>query len=173
MKQILVLVVVLLMAGCARKVHVEKHFTTAIKDSSWQTLDTSKMVVAAKITEVTNYGGDSLLGSLYFSGTDSNTAIVFDSLESNGIKVKVNLLPQKGGGFKAHVQANAKPKSTLKTTEVNASELRGMVTDGQVKSDTTTKDKSKDTQSEGIPWGWIIAAVGVLTCALYLIEKYV
>jgi len=173
MYKLSIILSILLLTACARKVHTEKSITTATKDSSYHSVDTSKMVVKVKVTEVTNYGGDSLQGSLYFPVVDSIMPLFSDSLESNGIKVKVSIQAQKGGGFKANVQANAKPKSTNKTTEINTSGQKGIAASGEVASDTKTKTKAKQTESEGFPWDLIIWGIIALLSALFLIYKFV
>ncbi len=101
MKQLTAIAIILLFTACARKAHTEKSISTASKDSTYRFVDSTKTIVATKITEVTNYGGDSLQGNLFFSEPFADSLLYnqSDSLESNGIKVKVTIQPQKGGGF--------------------------------------------------------------------------
>jgi hypothetical protein len=158
----------MLMSACARKAHTEKSITTIVKDSIYHFTDTSKMVVSTKITEVTNYGGDSLQAILYLPKADT---LLVDSITSNGIKVGYGLSPFLGG-YKLTLKASAKPVSTNKTTEIKEAEQKAVTTSGEVKSDTKTASKDKVTESKGIPWGLIILGILALLAALFIIYKY-
>ena len=166
MKYLTSIIILLLFASCARKVHTEKSITTSTKDSTYHFADTSKMVVATKVTEVTNYGGDSLQTTLYLPKIDT---VLVDSINSNGIKIGYALSPFLGG-FKLKIQAIAKPKSTAKTTEIKSTEQKGIAASGEVKFNTETKTKGKATESKGFPWGWLIGAIALLILALFIIK---
>jgi hypothetical protein len=133
-------------------------------------------------SNTTNYG-DTLKGNLFFAAdpvanpTDTNEVkpalpVITDSLESSGIKVKVSLTPVKGG-YKASIEAIAKPVGITNTTKQTVTVVSGVSGQAMTKTTSIEKTEKKDTQTEGFPWGLLIGAAVLTIIAIFFINKYV
>lgn len=172
-KLLFIALAVSLLVGCTKTLHKAKTLTTTHKDSSYHVADTSKMVVTATTKEVTHYGGDSLTGSVYLPIAIADFVGITDSVESNGLKVKVHLTPFKGG-FKARINAVSKPVETEKTTAATALTHWGVSNAGHIATTQSVLQQNKHIQPTGLPWGWIvaIAILALLAMIIYYLEKH-
>lgn len=165
-------------ASCSRKVTSVIQHTTLHQDSSNTAIDTTHSTFTEINEETTSYGdtlnGDVVLipdGEISKEGYSST-----GTLESNGIKVKVNLTPVKGG-FKANVNAIAKPKSVTNTTTKTGTEEKGKVNTSSNKKDLDQDIKNKVIDKKDEVGKWIgiacigLAIIGLLALALYLYFK--
>lgn len=194
MKFLINILLLLAVIGCNRKVHQNKTIDTLTKDSTATVIDTTKKAVSTQQSETTYYG-DTLTGNLYFPVPDTinedeynpydtathiiripyQNSIYVDSLESNGIKIKVGIIPTKGG-FKAHINAVSKPKETVKTTNTNAIEQRGLVQNTTNKTDQSHTAKAKDTETVNELYKWIgltLLGLGILVLIALAIYLYI
>ncbi len=177
---ILLSVLLLSAVGCSRKVVTQQSHTSLHQDSSNTAIDTSHSSFTETTTETVDYG-DILNGSIYLPYGDSswlriiNSGIIHsDSIESNGIKVKVNLTPVKGG-FKANINAVAKPKSVTNTTTKTGTEDKGIATTNSNKKDLDqdSKNKASDKEDELMKWvGLMFLFLAILILAGLFIYLY-
>lgn len=158
---------------------------TTHRDTTSLIVDTSKQSVIKQTRQVTHYGGDSLTGTLFFSDVDdakkvdsagvrlSDVAEKFDSIETNGLKIKVGLMPVKGG-FKASVNAVSKPKEVVNTTTTTETKQAGITKASQGSSESTHLDEHKETKTNH--WATVIViilvVIAVLIAAYLFIKKY-
>jgi len=163
-------------ASCSRKVVTQQSHTTLHQDSSNTAIDTSHSTFTETNEETTNYG-DTLSGDipLIVDGEISkDSTAASGKLESNGIKVKVKLTPIKGG-FKANVQAIAKPKSVTNTTTKTGTENKATINTSSNKKDIeqALKNKASDKEDEIMKWvALMFSLLVILILAGLLIYLY-
>lgn len=159
-----------LLCGCTRKVHTSK------SESSQQTTvitsqkDSSKVLTVQKEI-LTTYFGDTLRGNVQLPpvnlGGGSNTVAspvrlpVEDSLESNGIKIKVRAAPQADGSYKLGITGIAKPIKTESSKEASKDSSGQKESNflADQKAATQQIDKTTETRSY---WQLALIAGGLL-----------
>ena len=161
--------------SCSRKVHVVNSHTTLHQDSTSTVIDTTKKAVVTQQIETTYYG-DTLTGNIYIPTSDTLIANEYiDSLESNGIKIMVGLKPFKDG-FKAHVNAIAKPKETVSSARAYTIEKSGLTqkTTSKTEFDQSAKQKDTETTNELYKWlGLVLLGFGSLGLIAIIIFLYI
>ena len=185
---LLIAVSACLFTGCARKVALNKTSETDTRQLTAKTVDTSKSTYSITQTQQAYYGGI-VNGTLFFADPTNNTTTntptnavtpaqnvggglpKTDSIEANGIKIKVALLPVLGG-FKARITAIETPVSVTNTTTQTGTMQKGVTQTNAETDKKTVVTKAKTTETKGLPWGWLIAAAGMVVIIIFVIKKY-
>lgn len=126
------------------------------------------------VTTKTVYYGDTLNGSMFFDLPDTLNgkpgAVLWDSLESNGIKIKVGILPSPTG-IKAQIKAISKPQTANETT-INEGEQHKGKSEEALNKTVVIEDQSKKNTSTSYG-GWVKGLVVILLilAAIFFIAK--
>jgi hypothetical protein len=170
----------LVLASCSRKVHLNKSTKTYAHDSSATTIDTGKTVTHTN-TENTVRFGDTLKGSIQIIthspsevfDTAGAMPAVEDTIESNGIKVKTSVTKNKNG-YRVAFTAIAKPVEVVSKASTEVVEQKAQSIKVDVHTDSTSVIKEKETESESDAWKFyvLLAFLGILSAGvLYLRGK--
>ncbi|MBA4196580.1 MAG: hypothetical protein C0459_03400 [Chitinophaga sp.] len=172
MRLFIIILTLVTIVSCNRKVIANKTIETHKKDSASVSIDTSSYdKIDIKHTETIS--GDSLKGILFFGDDDIPGDVKEDSLESSGIKIKVGIITVKGG-FKARINAVSKPVKQVYTEVKAENEKRGKYDSTHLSRDdsVTKNDSSKTTNNNGWIWFGVIVFLLILIAIYFLIKKY-
>lgn len=164
--KILALTMVLAAVSCSRKVVVASSHTTLSQDSTVKAIDTSKISAIEQTQQVVDYG-DTLNGSLFIP---NDTTLVFvDSIESKGVKVSLVVVPTKGG-FKARLNAVAKPKSVTNTNTKSTTEAKGKSSEATNNKDLEKNDKNKQVEKKDEFMMWVV--LGIIFVSIIVVAGF-
>jgi hypothetical protein len=161
-KIILILIVVVGSMSCNRHLTQNKNLQSSNEDSSYKNLQLFKGFSSSLNVTHFNYG-DHLTGSLTMLASASES---FDSLESNGEKVKIHFKKDKEGNMTADVEATAKPNEVT-----NISDDEKKVWDSASSSRNINKQKKIEQTNKVIDSSlkiWVIVA-GLILAIIALI----
>lgn len=183
MKKVFGILTLIAFASCSRHVIKHKSQESFSTENKHVFVDTSMKSLSSFQDKTTRYG-DTLKSSLFFPlpegstgysdyvypiNYDTASSIYSDSIESNGIKIKVGIVPQHGG-IKLHVNAVAKPVETHEITATNTTEKKGVSDSAAFKKEGTITHMDKDTkQFDIVP---IIVALIIVGGLIFLYYKY-
>lgn len=169
MKFLLIILLAFSFTACSRKVHVQTSTTQTTAKVKNVAVDTSKTETTETQTTETAFG-DSLQGSLFIPVQENATkdTVYVDSLESKGIKIKVGIIPQKKG-FKAHINAVAKPVKHTNTTTKTTKTTNGKAVNSNTTTTSKTTTKQKQTQKQS--FGWYYCLFLIVPLGIYIIYK--
>jgi len=171
----LVIISIIVLAGCSRQLHTSKSSASTSRQYSTKLTDTSHLV-SVHTDEQTAYYGDTIAGTMYFDGgtADGTAAPKIDSIETGGIKVKVELQAV-AGGFKARVNAVAKPV-TVQDKKTDSSDIKkGIAQQDKEMDKAVIKTSKRDVKQSGIQWYWWVAGffVVIVFCWFHFsLKKY-
>lgn len=159
--------------SCTRKVSKSIEKSKITEEQHTQTVDTSSTNWKTSSTQTTYYG-DTLKGSLFFEKSDTldtkPVKTVWDSLESNGLKIKVGILPT-NSGIKLQLNATAKPIATSNNTINEGNTNSGKTENNHVKAEATTEktEKKVTTSYAGLIKGLVVFLV--LIFGIFFLNK--
>lgn len=184
MKNLIAILSIVSLASCARTVHKSSSEVKTTVKSESNVVDTTKTSVVTEHNNTMLYG-DTLTGNIYLpaqqvpDGEDTNalkpaTPIAYDSLESAGIKVKVGISALPGGGYKANVQAIAKPVAVSNSTIQKVNTANGITAKAFSNTTQETKQSNKDTDTNGFPWNTLIVLLilALIGAAIFFLHQY-
>lgn len=179
-------IVAVLLFSCRSSKTVQKasEVRNTVTDSSVTTTDSTRTITKSISQEHTIFG-DTLTGSLSFteeqvSGMEAAGEVApaaVDSLESNGVKIKLSFIKNKAGGYKAKVQVIAKPVQVVSIKQTTVDEKKGLTT--AASKQTTEKVVVKTTAKTVTGWPWYLKlvlwgglALGISFFIYYKIKNY-
>jgi len=171
-----ILAILLLSTSCrtSKELHKKAVAETVVSTVTSNSIDTSK-VNTIEVGTVSTEFGDTMHGVLMFTDeqiASMETGGIFstDSMESDGIKVKLTMLPFKNG-FKTKITAIAKPKIITDSYTRQTIEQKGVAVAHTENIEKKNVSVTKDLKTTSFPWGlllWFIPIAGVI----YLSKKY-
>lgn len=172
---ILLASLLLLAVSCSRKVALQKSHTKHQQDSSHVAIDTGYIITTESNTQIIDLG-DTLTGGIYlpiFKRVETANKVFADSLESDGIKIKLSLKPVENG-FKAHIKAIAKPKKIINTSTKTTTEKKGISqqTTTSKATEQTIKTKQGDKTDAVSKYGWLLILFLFLLVAFSLYKSF-
>ncbi|PZP42590.1 MAG: hypothetical protein DI598_16790 [Pseudopedobacter saltans] len=127
-------------------------------------------------TTKTLYYGDTLKGSLYFDIPDSIKGkagvVLLDSLESNGIKITIGILPSPTG-IKTQIKAISKPQNGNETTINEGSQSQGTDLKSNTKAVIINEQSNKNTSTSY--GGWVkglVVFLLILSAIFFVVKKF-
>lgn len=163
--KIIAIAATIALASCSTSKGVHKLSESISEKNNAASILKDNSATTTTITgQQTTLYGDTLNGSLSFTSEqaaqiESNS---IDSMESNGVKVKVAIIPFKGG-FKTKIQAIAKPQKgqnnySITKTDQKAVENSNRSSNNKVVS-VTEREVEKKSYSMGVLWIIIVTAI--------------
>jgi hypothetical protein len=171
-----ILAILLLGTSCrvSKELHKKAVTETVVSNVSSNLIDTSK-INTVEVATVSRAFGDTLHGALVFTdeqiaAMESGEPFAEDSIESDGIKVKVTMLPFKYG-FKTKITAIAKAKIITDSYTRQTIVQKGVSVVHTENIEKKNVSVTKEKKITSFPWGLLLWFIPV-AAVIYLSRKY-
>lgn len=175
-----IVLILCILSGCSRKVHTYQSEYSQQTSSYTRKMDSVGTFALNKEIKTTFFG-DTLRGSIYLApntfwgGSDTVESPVRlpveDSLESNGIKIKLHVQPNGTGGYRVGVTAIAKPTGNTTQKESQATSAAVAQQEDKGESSESGKEKAKDVKTTSY-WQVVVFAIIIVAILIVLEVRY-